>query len=96
MARLYEKGVLVSIDKLSKVPPLDAPLDPNLFGDPSELHSGSDYSQGQYAGIGHRWQDLKEIDKCRQGLRALTKFTFGLADNMRWMPFTVRASCSTD
>jgi hypothetical protein len=34
---------------------------------------------------------LKKIDKRRQGLRILlTKFTFGLADNIRWMPITAR------
>ena len=34
---------------------------------------------------------LKEIEKCRQALRTvLTKFTFGLADNMRWMPHSAR------
>jgi hypothetical protein len=34
---------------------------------------------------------LKEIDKRRQSLRMLlTKFTFGLADNIRWMPITAR------
>jgi hypothetical protein len=34
---------------------------------------------------------LKEIDKRRQGLRILlTKFTFALADNIRWMPITAR------
>jgi hypothetical protein len=34
---------------------------------------------------------LKEIDKRRQGLRRLlTKFTFSLADNMRWMPVTAK------
>lgn len=36
-------------------------------------------------------KDLKEIERRRQGLRILlTKFTFGLADNMRWMPASVR------
>ena len=91
MARLYEKGVLVSIDKLSKVPPLDAPLDPNLFGDPSELHSGSVTRKVSMRVSVIDGKTLKEIDKCRQGLRALlTKFTFGLADNMRWMPSTAR------
>jgi hypothetical protein len=34
---------------------------------------------------------LKEIEKRRRGLRILlTKFTFGLADNIRWMPITAR------
>jgi hypothetical protein len=38
---LYEAGALVSIDKLSRIPPLDAPLDPSLFGDASALQRGN-------------------------------------------------------
>jgi hypothetical protein len=41
VARLYDKGALVSIDKLSRIPPLDAPLNPSLFGDTSELQKGN-------------------------------------------------------
>ena len=33
VARLYLKGAVVTIDKLSRIPPLDAPLDPSWFGD---------------------------------------------------------------
>jgi hypothetical protein len=36
-------------------------------------------------------QTLKEIEKRRQALRTLlTKFSYGLADNMRWMPAAAR------
>jgi hypothetical protein len=36
-------------------------------------------------------ETLKEIEKRRQSLRSLiTKFTFGLADNMRWIPSAAR------
>ena len=41
VARIYAMGELVSIDKLSRIPPLDAPLDPSLFGDASELQRGN-------------------------------------------------------
>jgi len=82
---------LVSIDKLSKIPPLDAPLDPNLFGDASELRSGSVTRKVNMRVSVIDEKTLKEIESCRQALRTLlTKFTFGLADNMRWMPNTAR------
>jgi hypothetical protein len=91
MARLYGKGALVSIDKLSRIPPLDAPLDPNLFGDAPELHRGNVTRKVSMRVSVIDEKTLKEIDKRRQGLRTLlAKFTFGLADNMRWMPDTAR------
>jgi hypothetical protein len=92
VARLYEKGSLVSVDKLSRIPPLDAPLDPTVFGDASELQRGNVTRKVSMRVSIIDEKTLKEIDKRRQGLRTLlTKFTFGLADNMRWMPNTARA-----
>lgn len=91
VARLYEKGSLVSIDKLSRIPPLDAPLDPGIFGDVSELQRGNVKRKVSMRVSIIDEKTLKEIEKRRQGLRTiLTKFTFGLADNMRWMPTTAR------
>jgi hypothetical protein len=91
IARLYEKGALVSIDKLSRIPPLDAPLDPSLFGDSSELQKGNVTRKVSMRVSIIDEKTLKEIDKRRQGLRPLLmKFTYGLADNMRWMPATAR------
>jgi hypothetical protein len=68
VARLYETGALVSIDKLSRIPPLDAPLDPNLFGDASELQRGNVTRKVK---MRVSLIDEKEIDKRRQGLSAL-------------------------
>jgi hypothetical protein len=91
IARIYEKGSLVSIDKLSRIPPLDAPLDPSAFGDSSEIHKGNVVRKVSMRVSIIDDKTLKEIDKRRQGIRALlAKFTFGLADNMRWMPSTAR------
>lgn len=89
VARLYGKGSLVSIDKLSRIPPLDAPLDPSVFGDASELQRGNVTRKVSMRVSLIDDKTLKEIEKRRQGLRTLlTKFTFGLADNMRWIPDT--------
>jgi hypothetical protein len=91
VARLYDRGTLVSIDKLSRIPPLDAPLDPGLFGDASELHQGNVTRKVSMRVSVLDENTLKEIDTRRQGLRTLlTKFTFGVADNIRWMPATAR------
>lgn len=91
VARLYEKGALVSVDKLSRIPPLDAPLDPRLFGDESELQRGNVTRKVSMRVSIIDEKELKEIEKRRQGLRTLlTKFTYALADNMRWMPSSAR------
>ena len=91
VARLYEQGTLVSIDKLSRIPPLDAPLDPSVFGDASELVRGNVKRTVSLRVSVIDKKTLREIEACRQGLRTLlTKFSFGLADNMRWMPDAAR------
>ena len=91
LAALYGKGSLVSIDKLSKIPPLDAPIDPSIFGDASELRSGSATRTVNMRVSIIDAKTLKDIDKCRQAQRILlTKLSFGLANNMRWMPDAAR------
>lgn len=92
-ARLYEQGCLVSIDKLSRIPPLDAPLDPSFFGDSPELQRGNVKRKVSMRISIIDKVILKEIEKRRQALRGLlNKFTFGLGDNMRWMPNSARPS----
>lgn len=91
VARLYLRGLLVSIDKLTRIPPLDAPLDPGIFGDSSEMQRGNVTRKVSMRVSVIDEKTLKDIDRRRQGLRTLlAKFTFGLADNMRWMPATAR------
>lgn len=91
IARIYEKGFLVSIDKMSRIPPLDVPLDPSLLGDPSAMQKGSVTRKVSMRVSIIDEKYLKEIEKRRQGLRVLlSRFTFGLADNMRWMPSSAR------
>ena len=91
IARLYAKGLLVSVDKLTRIPPLDAPLDPSIFGDPAEMQRGNVTRKVSMRVSAIDEKTLKDIDRRRQGLRTLlAKFTFGLADNMRWMPASAR------
>ena len=91
VARLYEKGALVSIDKRSRIPPLDCPVDPSVFGDDAEIHKGTVVRRVSLSVSVIDEATLKSIEKCRTGSRSvLTKFTFGLADNMRWLPNKAR------
>lgn len=91
MARLYAKGVMVAIDKLSRVPPLDSPLDPALFGDAKEIQHGGILRKVSMRVSIIDAATLKEIEKRRKAIRGLLeKFTFRLADSIRWLPHTSR------
>ncbi|MBK7876337.1 MAG: hypothetical protein IPJ77_11365 [Planctomycetes bacterium] len=91
LARIYERGYLVSIDKLSRVPPLDAPLSPRLLGDEAERQAGGVKRTVSVRVSIFPESDLKEFEKRRKAVRdILEKFTFGLADGMRWMPYKAR------
>lgn len=91
LARIYERGSLVSIDKLSRVPPLDAPLSPRLLGDEAERQAGGVKRTVSVRVSIFPEADLKEFEKRRKAVRdILDKFTYGLADGMRWMPHKAR------
>jgi len=88
---LYAKGSLVTINKRSKIPPLDAPLEPGLFGDRSEMRHGSVTRKVSMRISVIDEKTLKDIDSRKKAVWALvTRFSFGLADGMRWMPSAAR------
>src|SRR5262249_47596532 len=80
-----------------RIPPLDAPLDPSLFGDSSELQKGNVTRKVSMRVSIIDDRILKDINKRRKGLGPLlAKFTFRLADNMRWMPTAARELFETE
>jgi hypothetical protein len=91
VARLYQKGSLVSIDKLSRVPPLNAPLNPGLFGLSTLIQRGAVTRRLSLHVSIIDETTIKEIDKRRQGIRSLLNwFSFPLGDSMRWIPDEAR------
>jgi len=91
VARLYSKGLLVSIDKLSRIPPLDAPLDPEIFGDRAKIASGAISRSVRMRVSVIDKETLKDLEKCRKSIRPLiNNFSYGLAENMRWIPKEVQ------
>jgi hypothetical protein len=92
IAALYDKGSLVSIDKMGRLPPLDAPVDPRALGDIPELHKGSITRKVSMRVSVVDPDTLKQIEKRRKGLRPLlNKFSYALADSIRWIPNEARA-----
>lgn len=87
IARLYSKGLVVSVDKLSRMPPLDAPLDPEIFGDRAKIERGAISRRVNMRVSVIDEKTLKELEKYRKSIRPLiNSFSYGLAENMRWMP----------
>lgn len=97
LVRLYAKGMVVTIDKLSRIPPLDAPLNPAWFGDTTEIQRGNVRRKVSMRVSLIDEKTLKQIDKRRNALRVLlTKLSFGLADNVRWMPQAAQSLFETE
>ncbi len=92
VARLYPKGSLVTIDKLSRIRPLDTSVDPAIFGEVAELQRGSVKRKVEMRVSIIDDKTLREIENRRKAPRTLlNKFSFKLADNIRWMPHPARA-----
>lgn len=91
LAALYEKGSLITVDKSSRIPPLDAPIDPRLFGENAIEERGAVQRKVQYRVSALDEKDLKTIEDLRKGAtRLLDYFSFSLADGARWMPDRAR------
>ncbi|MDI7275315.1 MAG: hypothetical protein QME94_05005 [Anaerolineae bacterium] len=97
VSQLYERGCLVSVDKRSRIGPLDAPLSPNVFGDSAEMQAGRVTRKVSLRVSIVDERTLRDIEKWRKAFRnVLNKFTFGLADNTRWMPHAARPLFETE
>ena len=87
MARIFELGSLVSIDKLSRIPPLEAPVKPEWFGVDSFRQTGMVKAQTSIKVAPFDEATLKKIDRLRRvSGELLPRFSFALADGVRWMP----------
>lgn len=87
VARVFELGALVSIDKLSRIPPLEAPVKPEWFGVDSFRQTGMVRAQTSIKVAPFDEATLKKIDRLRRvSGELLPRFSFALADGVRWIP----------
>lgn len=87
VARVFELGALVSIDKMSRIPPLEAPVKPEWFGVDSFRKTGMVKSQTSIKVSPFDAATIKKIDRLRRvSGEVLPHFSFALADGVRWMP----------
>ena len=87
VARVFELGALVSVDKLSRIPPLEAPVKPEWFGVDSFRQTGMVKAQTSFKVAPFDESTLKKIDRLRRvSGELLPRYSFALADGVRWMP----------
>lgn len=87
VAQVFDMGALVSIDKLSRIPPLEAPVKPEWFGVESFRQTGMVRAQTSIKVAPFDESTLKKIDRLRRVTgELLPRYSFGLADGVRWIP----------
>jgi hypothetical protein len=87
ISQIYRLGALVTIDKTSRVPPLDVPVKAELFGIRSfhQVGVGSRRTSYRFSVLDER--DLRALETRRKAAGTLLScFSFPLADGVRWMP----------
>jgi hypothetical protein len=89
IARVFEQGRLVAVDKASRVPPLEAPVKPEWFGVDSFRQTGMVSSRTSFKVAPFDETILKKIDRLRRASGDLLPYySYALADGMRWIPRT--------
>ena len=87
VARVFDLGALVSIDKLSRIPPLEAPVKPEWFDVESFRQTGMVRAQTSIKVAPFDETTLKKIDRLRRvSGELLPRYSFSLADGVRWIP----------
>jgi len=87
VGRVFELGALVSVDKLSRIPPLEAPVKPEWFGVDSFRQTGMVRAQTSIKVSPFDEVTLRKIEKLRLVTgELLPRYSFALADGVRWMP----------
>jgi hypothetical protein len=91
LAQLYARGALVTFDKASRIPPLDAPIRADWFGMESLRQEGSVRREIKYRISVLDEPTLKKLENQRTKARdVLDRLSFSMGDNMRWMPNLAR------
>jgi hypothetical protein len=91
VARIFRLGALASVDKTSRTPPLDVPVKAELFGIPSSRRAGVGTRRVEYRFSVLDDRELRGLEtKRRAAGELLSRFSFSLADGVRWMPNQAR------
>jgi hypothetical protein len=92
LTELYARGNLVTIDKASRIPPLDAPIKPEWLGVESLRQEGSVRREIKYRISVLDEPTLKKLENQRTKARdVLAQLSFSMGDNLHWMPNKARS-----
>lgn len=87
LVQLFERGDLVTIDKGTRIPPLEVPIKAEWFDIPSFREVGVVSREVRYKISILDEKANKQLEARRNGMSDLReKFSFPLADGSRWMP----------
>ena len=87
VSEIIKKGSLVTVDKESRVPPLETPIPPEWFGDKAQIQQGLISRRTQVRISPFDDQTLKAIENKRKSVTSsIARFSYPLADGVRWMP----------
>ncbi|BBA70620.1 hypothetical protein [Geobacter sulfurreducens] len=91
VSRLYGKGAMVTIDKGSRIPPLDAPIRAEWFGIKSSRQIGAVTREVKYRISVLDEKLLKDLENRRKSIRQIINaFSYPLAESVCWMPDSAR------
>ena len=91
VARIFRLGTLASVDKTSRIPPLDVPVKAELFGISSSRRAGAGTRRVEYRFSLLDDQELRGLEAKRRAAGALlSRFSFPIGDGVRWMPHRAR------
>jgi len=92
VSQFFQQGCHVTLDKASRVPPLEVPISARFFGIDRVRQRGVISRRLDY-NISILDEDVnKELEKHRKvASDLLPKFTFAMADGNRWMPLAAKA-----
>lgn len=91
-SKLFEKGHLVTIDKTTRLKPLDAPMKPDWFGVKGLHQEGAVSRKVEYRISALDDVTLHTLETKRTKLSPLlAKFSFQLADSARWIPIAAKS-----
>ena len=91
LGSLYNQGSQVTVDKLTRIGPLDAPVKPDYFGMRGERRHGGVTRRTEYRISVLSEGDLKTIERFKNTMKtALDTMSYSLGDGVYWMPDAVR------
>ncbi len=92
VSQLFQKGFHATLDKTSRIPPLDLPINAQFFGIDKVRQRGVISRRVGYSISILDDKINRELEKHRKAASdILPKFTFALADGNRWMPIAAKS-----